>query len=653
MARVPLVTVSIPAWRSADTIHATVSSVLAQTVDDIQVIVTSDGDDLDALDSLSDIMDQRLILRRSDRNVGRYAIDHDIVQSCRSRWWTVCDSDDYVEPDWLESMLRVASHTVDVVVCPHVQHDLQGRDGIYPVQPYIPGEFNWIAHMGACLWSVDWMRQVGATTPDARVGWDSMMVQMAFMLGRTVVSDDARYHRVRRQGSLTTDPMTGMRSTHRLETARRIRAVWQDIAESPDRSREIVASMAYDRRLMLSSDALPTTNWSMTPAALIELEAYLYRAQPRTILEMGSGLSTVVLAHYARSTGAQVTTLEHDARYFNETRKLLSQHGVLDSVSLESAHLYGTPPVYGHAVSDGVDFCVIDGPPERLGGRAATLPHVLPHLADRWVAWLDDGDRDGEMQAVRRWKSDHAVQARQTAIPRGVTLVSQRPMRRHKIDATGVVLCILTGWRPHLLRQTLASLPAGLLRSAYVIVCHDGGDDDTRRVLEKYEKDIDILHIKTHDDRQMDTIGVNWSALASEAVEHGAYMMMLEDDWQYITEEQSWIQSAIGALADPDIAQVRLRHLSDRVRPRHMITGESTRWTPHQYGLISDTHFTFNPSLMRTADIHRIFPCDGEIQAQTRAMTEDMRCVVQLVPGVFTHLAGDDDSMRVRLSPPR
>jgi len=647
--RVPLVTVSIPAWRCADTILETVLSVLDQTVDDLTVIVTNDGDSPDLLDCLAGISDDRLQIRRSERNVGRYAVDHGIAQSCRSQWMAICDADDYVDPTWLESMLAHASDT-DVVVAPHIVHDDRYRSQLHEVQRFT-GEFGWTAHMGACLWSSDWLRRTGATTPHVRVGWDNVMVGLAFMRGRVTVIDEATYHRVRREGSLTTAAETGMRSPMRRYTAQLLRSIWDDLMIDPSCSHDITTSLDYERRLMLKADELPTTDWSMTRAALIELETYLYREQPRKILEMGSGLSSVVLAHYARNTGASVTTLEHDRHYLRQTQALLRDRDLDRNIDLVYSELCDTPPVYIHPLPSEIDFLVIDGPPERLGGRAATLPDALPHMADKWVAWLDDGDRPGEQAAVDLWKKDHKIRSRQTQIPRGVTLLSDRQMRRHSVDAAGVVLCLLTGWRSDLLEQSLASMPPSLLRSAHLIVCCDGGDDDTLRVLDRYQSDIDVLHIKRHDDRKMDTIGQNWSDLAIEAAGHGEYMMMLEDDWLYITEDASWLSHSLHALSDPDVYQVRLRHLSDQVRARHMVTGERIMWAPHTDGLIGDAHLTFNPSIMRTSDIHRVFPCEGEIDAQRRAYQDDMKCAVQLVPGVFTHI-GDDRSMRSALRPP-
>lgn len=649
MSRVPLVTVSIPAWRCSDTIRETVLSVLNQTVSDLTVIVTNDGDDPDLLDCLSDLSDPRLQLRRSARNIGRYAVDHGIAQGCRSRWMAICDADDWVEPTWIESMLACANDA-DVVVAPHVVHDLQGRAGVYDVQPFTES-FSYMAHMGACLWSADWLRDAGATTPHVRVGWDNVMVGLAFLRGRVSLCDEPTYHRIYRYDSLTTSSETGMRSPMRAETARLLRDIWADLVESPSCSSEITASLNYDRRIMLSHASLPTTDWSMTPAALIELEAYLFRAQPRQILEMGSGLSTVVLANYARITGASVTTLEHDARYFRQTQLTLHDRQLRNSVNLVPASLSGTPPTYDYPLPQNVDFLVIDGPPERLGGRAATLPHALPDLAERWTAWLDDGDRPGEQAAVAQWRGDHRVYARQTEIPRGVTLVSDRQMKRSQINASSLVLCLLTGWRAPLLEQTLRGIPTSILRSAHLIVCHDGADPDSEQVLDRYSRYIDTLHTKRHTDRKMDTIGRNWSDLMLEAADLGEYVMMLEDDWLYITEDPSWLQTCIDALSDPDVYQVRLRHLSDQVRDRHMISGQRIAWASHQCGLIADAHLTFNPSVMRSADIRRVFPSDGEIHAQRQAHSQQMRCVVQLVPGVFTHI-GSDDSMRQQLSPP-
>jgi predicted O-methyltransferase YrrM len=49
------------------------------------------------------------------------------------------------------------------------------------------------------------------------------------------------------------------------------------------------------------------------------------------------------------------------------------------------------------------DFCLIDGPPKRVG-RMGSLPLAANCLADGAVILVDDALRSGEQQAMREWR---------------------------------------------------------------------------------------------------------------------------------------------------------------------------------------------------------------------------------------------------------
>ena len=642
-----MVTVSIPSWRSTETILRAVESVLAQSYGDLALVVTNDGGDPEDLHPLNDITDERLTIVHANRNRGRYAADASVLASSRSKWFAICDADDWVEPSWLSSMLDAVGDG-DVVLGPHWIH---GRSGerVVEVREFT-GDFNWHAHMGAGLYRTTWLRRTGALTGAVRVGYDNVLTGLPFLVGDLRQHDEPTYHRVLRSGSLTQSSATGVRSALRRRSTGLLEALWGDLRADPERSACIIGSLESDRSAARLVSALPHSHWAMHPASLVELDALLWREQPRTIVECGSGLSTVVLANYAVLSGAQVVTLDHDKRFRRTTLDLLRRHDLEGVVDLRHAPLYGSPPRYHADLPNDIDLALIDGPPQRHGGRAAMLPHLLPRMSERWMAWLDDYERPEEQAIVAEWKREHKIAVRSTAIPRGTAILSAKAERPKKVKASGVVLGILTGHRPAMLARTLDALPTGLLESAYVVVLHDGGDDETTAVLERYRATIDVLRSKRRPDAKMDTIGHNWSEIADLAADHGDYLLMLEDDWQHITLDTSWLDMARAALDDPDIAQVRLRHISEQTKAVHMATKEPIEWASHRYGYSAAAHLTMNPNLMRMDDVRRLWPADGERDMQRRGVALGMTCVVQLNPGAFVHIG--TESLRERFRPP-
>ena len=144
-------------------------------------------------------------------------------------------------------------------------------------------------------------------------------------------------------------------------------------------------------------------------------------------------------------------------------------------------------------------------------------------------------------------------------------------------------------------------------------------------------------------------IGPSMSRLADAAARSGRrWWLHLEDDWRAV-DDPGWLDRARAILATRrEISQVRLRRSAEPVLPRHMVTGRPLVWRRHPGHVTSpDAHLTFNPSLVRTADIPTGWPCTGEADAQRRWHTAGRRAVAQLTPGVFAHI-GHADSLRQR-----
>lgn len=415
---------------------------------------------------------------------------------------------------------------------------------------------------------------------------------------------------------------------------------------------------------LLDSANTRLDDWAMQRGALAELDAFLWRERPRVILECGSGLSTLLLARYARASGATVVTLEHQPRYYDRTAGWLAEEGLRERVDLRLCRLveYDGGPWYQTTLPDGIDFALVDGPPEGAGGRRRTFYELWPHLHPQglWHVWLDDAHRPAEAAAVAEWADRHqAVWSRVLNIGRGLAQLSgslaayeSSAGRMGRFEAEDTAVTILTGRRPGLLRRQLASLALhapGLLDTAQVRILINGGDAETREVV----SDLVRRRPNVRYDVQGHTEGI-WkigpatSHLARMAHETELpYWLHLEDDWEVATPHYDWFNEARAILqGDREVRQVRLRHITEPVLRQHMHTRQPITWrtadTPAATYLHSPAHWTFNPSLVRVADIPSIFPADGERAAIRNAHRRGLDSkIAQHAPGVFRHIGGD------------
>jgi len=142
----------------------------------------------------------------------------------------------------------------------------------------------------------------------------------------------------------------------------------------------------------------------------------LERRRPSLVVELGSGLSTVLLAAKLREMGhGRIVSIDHEADYAERTRSWLEMNGVADLVELRVAPLDPrpgappeAPPWYDEGVLEdlhAVDVLIVDGPPmpvhEHVRGPA--LDFFQKRFSADWLAFLDDADRRGEQQLVKKW----------------------------------------------------------------------------------------------------------------------------------------------------------------------------------------------------------------------------------------------------------
>lgn len=138
------------------------------------------------------------------------------------------------------------------------------------------------------------------------------------------------------------------------------------------------------------------------------------------IVELGSGVSTVVLGRLVAERGGTLTSVEHDSDWANVVHDQLEREGLDRVVQLLAAPLEAhaaswddTPWYSADAIASlpgTIDLLVVDGPPGYVEGMAHSRFPALPALASRLatdaIVILDDADRDPEAEIVARWQEE-------------------------------------------------------------------------------------------------------------------------------------------------------------------------------------------------------------------------------------------------------
>lgn len=174
------------------------------------------------------------------------------------------------------------------------------------------------------------------------------------------------------------------------------------------------------RPLLDAGGYLPWTEGALRPAALAIVCDEIVFGHRREVVELGSGVSTIVLARLLRERGGHLATLEHDPSWAQVVREQLEREDLADLVLLVEAPLEphelaldGAPWYAADAVAQlpaAIDLLLVDGPPAHTGEAERSRHPALSALASRLmpnaVVVLDDATRAGEREILERWQSD-------------------------------------------------------------------------------------------------------------------------------------------------------------------------------------------------------------------------------------------------------
>lgn len=204
------------------------------------------------------------------------------------------------------------------------------------------------------------------------------------------------------------------------------RAVHQLVVEGIKQTRQVESLLQLNQHVPPDAPLMPTTGgFALDARSLLHLLKTVHNLlktaqgqQPLTVLELGSGTSTVWLGHALKASGGHLVSLEHDEKYLLRTSKELDRHDLTSTVTLRHAPLteltlrgerffWYCPDQLRHLRQ--IDMVIVDGPPAAVG-RSARYPAidlVRGHLNRRALVMLHDADRAPEQEVIRRWLAEN------------------------------------------------------------------------------------------------------------------------------------------------------------------------------------------------------------------------------------------------------
>jgi len=122
-----LISIVIPFYNAAQYIRECVESALTQTLDDVEVICVDDCSTDNSREIVESIVDPRMRVIGFSQNQGVSSTRNAGLRAARGEYVYFLDSDDWIEPGYLETMVSYArSGKVEIVLNPNVEPSMRG-----------------------------------------------------------------------------------------------------------------------------------------------------------------------------------------------------------------------------------------------------------------------------------------------------------------------------------------------------------------------------------------------------------------------------------------------------------------------------------------------------------------------------------------------
>ena len=171
--------------------------------------------------------------------------------------------------------------------------------------------------------------------------------------------------------------------------------------------------------------------WANEYSAKSEYLDAILRHLPQTrgsVLECGSGLTTILVGHRCQQLGRTLYALEHHSFWANHVREYLDR-GRIESVRLVVSPIgdlgdfdwYHVPE---DSIPDEIGMVICDGPPGGTrGGRYGLLPLMRDRMSPDCLILMDDSSRPGEREVMDRWSREYRTSHEEFGVEKPYSVV--------------------------------------------------------------------------------------------------------------------------------------------------------------------------------------------------------------------------------------
>lgn len=190
---------------------------------------------------------------------------------------------------------------------------------------------------------------------------------------------------------------------------------------------------------MMKDQPIYWSEHAFAPETLSLIMHLLQCLEPKRILELGSGISTLFVSAYLKNRpGTSLRSFDDNQRWADITqsrlqeRNLAGNHVQVRAGPLVAIEVQGQKhqwyPIDPLPAGETYDFIIVDGPPSWHGDGLARLPtlyQLSPSMTEKSVLVLDDAHREWESEVAKRWQRDFPhLHFRKVDIGRGLLVVS-------------------------------------------------------------------------------------------------------------------------------------------------------------------------------------------------------------------------------------
>ena len=161
------------------------------------------------------------------------------------------------------------------------------------------------------------------------------------------------------------------------------------------------------------------TGWAATPELALTIFETIKTDKPKQIVELGSGISTLICAYAMNDNDrGALFSFDHDEKYANKTRTMLSNHQIDQRITihhapLKSQNIDGRECIWYDCSNancpEPIDMLIVDGPPFETQdkSRYPAFSYFLPKLSPSAVIIVHDAFREAESAIVHDWLRGH------------------------------------------------------------------------------------------------------------------------------------------------------------------------------------------------------------------------------------------------------